>query len=529
MNEGLAFDIYQRYRHVAQIIESLSCETGILKALDVGGQQQLLARFLPQTEIVVADLAPEANDNMVKAAGEALPFKEQSFDVVTAIDTLEHVPPESRTEFLEEAVRVAQRAVIVAVPNQSGEVEQAEELVRNYAYRLSKTPHDFLLQHKDHGLPSRKFFVDFAAQHHLNLRLLDNGYLPRWLLAMTISLGLRELLGGDALLATFSNLYNRLYYLKDLRAPAYRCLVVLSREPIPDLAQGQPESDPESELTAQAVAALMRDSAPIIEQQQQIVAYVRELEDGIATQSSLHEAAILKHTKHIVSLTKELEQTGEYCQALALQLKARDGAIESLREFVEKLETEIADRDHALAELEQQSVNLTTELTAHVNRNLELEQTYQSQMQELDKLTATLADASEHVKNMETALQAKNDEVVRGQQAYAKLETDYRLKQQDIEELGQRLQEVASRYDDLVAYVQHLEAQAVITQQLEAERQRLVEELGNYQVQYADAVAYVRRLEQVAADRAQHIVDLEGYTDHLQGEIVRLQQELGHE
>lgn len=62
--------------------------------------------------------------------GEQLPYEDGSFDVVTTIDVIEHVPDYDR--FLRELLRVSRRAVVVSTPNRRPEFTNADGTPRNH-------------------------------------------------------------------------------------------------------------------------------------------------------------------------------------------------------------------------------------------------------------------------------------------------------------------------------------------------------------------------------------------------------------
>ncbi len=85
MNSFLPFDIYERHKTVAGFIPP-----GPQLVLDVGGGAATLSRFIP-ARVIVSDLA----SGDVCADARRLPFTDNSFEVVTSIDVLEHIPPDA--------------------------------------------------------------------------------------------------------------------------------------------------------------------------------------------------------------------------------------------------------------------------------------------------------------------------------------------------------------------------------------------------------------------------------------------------
>jgi 2-polyprenyl-3-methyl-5-hydroxy-6-metoxy-1,4-benzoquinol methylase len=121
--------------------------------LDVGcGEgvliQRLATRLGPARRVVGADLqehsiqagwsqnrAPNLSYRVM--AGEDLPFADGEFDVVSAIELLEHVPAPERT--LREMARCAQRHLLVSVPREP--LWRALNMARGaYWTRLGNTP-----------------------------------------------------------------------------------------------------------------------------------------------------------------------------------------------------------------------------------------------------------------------------------------------------------------------------------------------------------------------------------------------------
>src|SRR5207344_1214559 len=123
----LPFDRYQRYALAARVVRA-AVPAGPVRVLEVGANVHGdLGRFLPGANVVRLDLtAPADGQPFVRGDGAAIPFRTGAFDLVLALDVLEHVPAAHRRAFVAEAVRVASRGVVIAAPFQSIEVESHE-------------------------------------------------------------------------------------------------------------------------------------------------------------------------------------------------------------------------------------------------------------------------------------------------------------------------------------------------------------------------------------------------------------------
>jgi hypothetical protein len=82
---GLSFDQYQRHRIIQESIDLIRWQFS-LNVLDLGGSPGCLTRFLPNDQVVVAELTREDGSDL-SASAFSLPFADASFDIVVSSDT----------------------------------------------------------------------------------------------------------------------------------------------------------------------------------------------------------------------------------------------------------------------------------------------------------------------------------------------------------------------------------------------------------------------------------------------------------
>lgn len=132
--------------------------------LDVGSAGDSLEYFMrfDGKRVVALDISPEMFRRRTKAEpvagdGTRLPFRDASFDVVLAVDTLEHVPEKLRPAFLEECKRVARQRVVIHAPGQSrdGTFRGRDDDIALQAYHVAKfgALDSFTKEHIEAGHP----------------------------------------------------------------------------------------------------------------------------------------------------------------------------------------------------------------------------------------------------------------------------------------------------------------------------------------------------------------------------------------
>ena len=163
------YDIYERHRKVGQLINQGE------SVLDVGGQLNALSQFCRAEKIIVANLENSQEKSNVAITGGKLPFKNESFDVVCAIDVLEHIEQKKRKDFIKNLLKIAKKRIILSFP-----VGTSKHL--KYEAGLSKTLEArgidvaYLKEHINYKLPSVKEIDDICKG--LNYFVSYSGALP---------------------------------------------------------------------------------------------------------------------------------------------------------------------------------------------------------------------------------------------------------------------------------------------------------------------------------------------------------------
>lgn len=135
--------------------------------LDVGGfhDNPYFQQVVPSnTTVYSLNLVHEPHGRIpdVYGNGQELPFANEAFKLVTAIDVLEHVPYPRRKRVVEEMLRVAEKKVVICVPVDSPRnVKYEYELIQRMEVRELE-PKKSTLEHRLLGLPTLSDLVDIG-------------------------------------------------------------------------------------------------------------------------------------------------------------------------------------------------------------------------------------------------------------------------------------------------------------------------------------------------------------------------------
>ncbi len=282
----LPFDQYQRYRLLADLVDVLDREKSF-RILEVGGAPVRLPDFLPGHRVTVTDRLEDSHSSYTRADAMDLPFPDRSFDLVASLDTLEHIMPERRAQFLEELARVSNNLVVLAAPFRSRVSQEAEEMIFGFIRAHLGYEHAYFKEHLERGLPDMVETESYFVSQNFHTLILPNGRLDRWIMMMFVYYYLE----GDAAYAELnrklSAFYNRNYYASDNVEPAYRHFIVASREGLAEsgervqaLAGSEPGPAPDLEPVRALIELARLDREKVLKNK------VAELEDLLEARGS---------------------------------------------------------------------------------------------------------------------------------------------------------------------------------------------------------------------------------------------------
>lgn len=187
------YDQYQRYAVLKEFLEIFYSGKKI-KVLDVGGLSPdregrnfwLPIKHIHTGESYTVDLTFHTEKDYIQGNGEFLPFKNKSFDVVTAMDAVEHIAQENRPQFLAELCRVSRGSILLSAPFQDKNIIQAEKLLSNQIQTLYDVQQQQLQEHAEHGLPQIEALSQMLDPLTQSNTGFSYGSLQTWIFNQTI-------------------------------------------------------------------------------------------------------------------------------------------------------------------------------------------------------------------------------------------------------------------------------------------------------------------------------------------------------
>jgi len=237
-DEQIIFDQFSRYKACADILTKVDNDKNC-SVLDVGsGSECLLGRFLPDAKISYLDPLIQNPNGIDRIAGDITsPLLEgRSFNVVTAVDVLEHVRPDYRHAFLNKLSSLAENALILAFPSSDTTDAEVTDRAVDMSYRDAYgSEYPWLREHRIYGLPSLEETKKYLENSGWSCMTTGHGHAP-WL---------QELLGFIICAWDVPFLRKHVYQISeqfnqelckyDFVPPFYRSFIIASKSSLPDL------------------------------------------------------------------------------------------------------------------------------------------------------------------------------------------------------------------------------------------------------------------------------------------------------
>lgn len=190
------FDQYHRYRVLNAALKFFFKEKSPV-VLDVGGVSPRRGGgtfWLPIREIVpdksyVLDTDYVRLHEFIQGDAAHLPFEDNSVDVVSALDVLEHIAPQKREGILEEFGRVSQDLILLSVPEATKEVRAAEDMLYDQVKKLYGINHAQLEEHRRFGLPEIETLSEILRSLGFSEIHFSYGSLTNWIFFQSLKHG----------------------------------------------------------------------------------------------------------------------------------------------------------------------------------------------------------------------------------------------------------------------------------------------------------------------------------------------------
>lgn len=504
----LPFDQYQRYRLVADILESLRGKGERLSVLDVGGRTALLRQFLPEDEVYLVDVEASEEQGLVLGDGSRLPYADGCVDALVTFDTLEHVPPAAREAFVAECARVARRWVVIAGPYKSPRVDDAETQLETFVHDKLEEEHRYLAEHKSNGLPDLDDTEGGLRAAGAEVVSIGHANIERWLALMCMSLYMDRDAPLRGIAKQFFRFYNEQLYRSDHAAPVYRHAVVAAfgGASLPDASTLlEPPVAPAGALDVSM--SVVKDLLGFDLQRDAVAkewARLEEVNKGLDLDLDGHKRTLLALREVQDEQTKMISELQSHCIDLTSNAEELEEELDRERdESSEALETLGKD----LAEHKTQLGEVEGELGSFKKLAKELEKTVEQERAEGAEVKLALEeDLAGHklvIEGLNAEVVSLNEGLVEERKAREELQHELNEQQQMIEQFAREADELRMMFAGEQEQVELIsEARQVMKRDLDGHR-ALVDDLRVELVGASDANLALDAARQSESERAE--------------------------
>lgn len=363
---AVTFDQFQRYATAAKCIEAIRQENSTVtyQILELGANEHKnLKRFLPNDTITFSDvtlsLQMKQDPNFIQADGTNLPFADNAYDFIIALDVLEHIPYEKREPFLKEMNRVARKGAIICFPFASEETTEAETRINTYFKAIQGKDYIWLEEHLNNGLPTTLEVETLLTQCNVKYLNLFHGNLYLWEKLLVSHLNTVFHGALQTYHSCIDSFYNKHLYCGDIAEPFYRVFYFCCK----DVVQISTVQD-----------ALHKLLQPIENQcmyLEQMDALLHMQEQIVLPESTIQlQKAIDDKEQHIQNITAQLADKEQHIQNITAQLAQTEKSKEVIYILEQKIESCEQEHKIFIQEITRQHQSAHNELQASLNQQL---------------------------------------------------------------------------------------------------------------------------------------------------------------
>lgn len=314
---SLGPDGYSRFYVIVGILEHLyKKRSKPIRILDIGGCSpflgELLAKSALKTELTILDILPQPKDlkaTYIQTDATKTDMPDGAFDVVVTTDTLEHVPPAAKDEFVRACVRLAKDLCIIAAPFDTPGVHDAETMVNNFNKKLFGVGQDWLEEHFTFKKPSLKATEAVIKKTGAAYIHFGTNNVYSWLFSAHLNL-IEAKIGIDAKKSrAIKRHYNRLLaFSPELTEPSYRHFFVV---------YNKKESSGSTELPSALIdtiepETLLRFMHDMLAAVTDRLIDLGEQADAAISEGIKREEMIIAQRARIEQLERELKEVGAF-------------------------------------------------------------------------------------------------------------------------------------------------------------------------------------------------------------------------
>jgi hypothetical protein len=344
----MIFDQYSRYAALVRLLRHIGSHGATI--LDVGsGPECLLGAMVEEASVTYLDpLITSRNDESHVAGDIHSPILlQRSFEIVCAVDVLEHVIPDDRDEFLKRLSSLATKGLVIGFPTSDSAYSSEVDAVVNDAYKhVYGSDYPWLAEHFSNGLPSAASTCDRLKQLGWHCQIIGHGYVP-WLKDLLSEVVCYwDIPALQPLVLDASDAFNMDLADHDFMPPHYRTFILASRSSLqPYRAKGIPEA-----------------------KRKMLMNRFREILESMKGKFATGSLSLLKSQQHelldVSTRLREVSDWGVNSSAdlasrdeLVLQLSARNN---ELATWISNLTQNLSDRDEQLRLLMEKADELAS-------------------------------------------------------------------------------------------------------------------------------------------------------------------------